>query len=46
MLTVMPNILNKTPALKNIGLGPLLIRGEGPGDAPINPFHVKHSSEN
>lgn len=46
MLALMPHGLNETPAHENIRPGPLLIRGEGPGDTPINRFHVKHSSEN
>ena len=44
MLAIVPNILNKTPAQKNVRPSPILIRGESPGDAAINRFHVKHSS--
>ena len=46
MLTRMPHILNEAPALENTDPGPILIRGQGPGDAAINRFHVKHSSRN
>lgn len=46
MLADVPYGLNEAPALENARPGPILIRGKSPGDATINRFHVKHSSEN